>query len=66
MEPEQAARLELLRTAPLDSWLALSEDETRLVAAGKDLQQVVAEAHANGVANPVVLKTPKRWLPRAF
>jgi hypothetical protein len=58
-------RLQALRQAPLDSWVALSEDETRVVASGSGFQDVVAKAKANGVSDPVIVKTPKRWLPIA-
>ena len=56
-------RLELLRSAPLDSWIALSEDETVIVASGATYEEVVLNSEKAGVADPLVIKTPKVWLP---
>jgi hypothetical protein len=56
-------RLELLRKAPLDSWIALSEDETKIVAVGATFEEVARKSELAGVSDPVLLKTPKIWLP---
>lgn len=63
---EQQARLDILRNAPLDSWIALSADETRLVGVGKTLEEAVREAEKNGESDPLILKTPPEWLPLAL
>ena len=63
---EQQARLEILRKAPLDSWIALSADETRLVGVGKTLEEALREAEKNGENDPLILKTPPEWLPLAL
>jgi len=52
MSLENAARLELLRSAPLNSWIALSEDETRIVATGTTYSEVVERSERAGVSNP--------------
>ena len=57
------SRLEILRSAPLDSWIALSEDETAIVAVGKTYDEVVSKAETAGVTDPLILKTPVRWSP---
>jgi hypothetical protein len=56
-------RLELLRTAPLDSWIALSEDETKIVAVGSSYEEVVRNSENAGVSDPLLIKTPKVWMP---
>ena len=56
-------RFEALKLAPLDSWVALSEDESRIVAVGKSYAEVVDKSESLGVADPVLVKTPKNWLP---
>jgi hypothetical protein len=56
-------RLELLRSAPLDSWIALSEDETKIVAIGATYEEVVKNSENAGVSDPILLKTPPVWLP---
>jgi hypothetical protein len=56
-------RLELLRSAPLDAWVALSEDESEIVAVARTYSEVVALTHKHGVNDPVILKTPSEWAP---
>jgi hypothetical protein len=57
------ARFEALKSAPPDSWVALSEDETRIVAVGKSYSEAVDKSESAGVSDPVLVKTPKDWLP---
>lgn len=59
-------RVKALREAPLDSWVVLSQDETRVVAAGQDLERVAQEAEANGISEPVLIRTPKDWTARVL
>ena len=61
MSPENEIRLKLLRDAPLDSWVALSQDESRIVATGDDYDQVARRADEAGETDPVILKTPPAW-----
>ena len=56
-------RLQILRSAPLDSWIALSEDESRIVAVGHSYDDVVSKSEKAGEFDPVLIKTPKSWLP---
>ena len=56
-------RVDALRSAPLDSWVALSEDESRIVASGATYEEVVKKSEEAGVFDPVIVKTPKSWLP---
>ena len=55
-------RLDALRSAPLDSWVALSDDETRIVATGKTYAEVAEAAEKSGV-DTVIVKTPEEWHP---
>jgi hypothetical protein len=59
MSPE--ARIDALRNAPPDGWVAFSEDEERLVAYGVTYDEVVQKSRANGVTEPVVVKVPENW-----
>jgi hypothetical protein len=54
-------RLEALRSAPLDSWIALSEDETKIVASGATYEEAVTRSEEAGVSDPLIIKTPKVW-----
>ena len=56
-------RLELLRAAPLNAWIALSENESKIVATGASYKEAVVNSERAGVSDPVILKTPARWLP---
>jgi TPP-dependent indolepyruvate ferredoxin oxidoreductase alpha subunit len=57
------ARSEALRNAPLNSWVALSDDETKVVAVGATYQEVAAELDRMGDNSAIILKTPDAWLP---
>jgi hypothetical protein len=63
MSPQAAARLEALKSAPLDSWIALSEDESTVVAVGKTYSEAAENSERAGVQDPIILKTPASWAP---
>jgi hypothetical protein len=56
-------RLNILRAAVPNSWIALSNDESKLVAAGGSYAEAVAGAEKCGEQDPVLIKVPKEWLP---
>jgi hypothetical protein len=58
-------RSEALRDAPLDSWVALTEDETRISAVGATYEEVAKRLDDAGDDTSIILKTPKSWLPFA-
>lgn len=62
-ETAEDRRLELLRSAPADSWIALSEDETAIVATGATYEEAVQKSEQAGVSDPLLIKTPKVWMP---
>jgi hypothetical protein len=57
------ARVAALYSAPLDSWIALSDDETRIVAQGATYEEVSKQLDSLGDENAVVIKTPSNWQP---
>lgn len=59
---ESQERLEILRNAPLNSWLAFSEDESRIIGTAGTYAEVVELAAKQGVEDPVLIKTPDEWL----
>jgi len=63
MSPESAIRLKTLQSAPLDAWIALSGDESRIVAVGRDYVEVAAKAGAAGEPDVLIIKTPPSWTP---
>lgn len=60
------ARSEALRKAPLDSWVALSPDRTKVVAVGNSHEEAAAALNRRGDTDAVILKTPPAWLPLAL
>lgn len=54
-------RLEALRKALPDSWVALAGDESRVVAYGKSYDEAVAEAEKAGEPDPILVKVPTDW-----
>ena len=63
---EAKERLEILKAATPNTWIAFSEDESRVVASGKTYSQVVEAAQNAGEAEPVVVKIPENWSSMAF
>jgi hypothetical protein len=56
-------RLEALRSAKPDSWVALAEDESKIVATGATYEEVVRKSEEAGVTEPLILKIPPSWSP---
>lgn len=63
MSADKPSRLELLTQAPLDCWIALTDDESAIIATGATYEEVVRNSERAGVDDPVILKTPASWLP---
>lgn len=59
-------RVRILREAKPDSWIAFSEDESKVVAYGDSYSQVVKAAENVGEKEPVIVKTPENWSPKVF
>ncbi len=59
MSPENYARM--LAGAPANSWIALSEDESKIVGSGSTMEEAVSVAAKHGVADPILIKAPKEW-----
>lgn len=59
MRPDD--RLEALRRAPSDSWVAIASDESRVVAYGRSYDEAVAEAEKVGELDPILVKVPTDW-----
>ena len=52
---EQAARLNALRSATPDRWIALSADESRVVAEGETFSDACIAAQQAGERDPLLL-----------
>jgi hypothetical protein len=58
----ESPRIQALRSAPLDSWIALSEDESKVIATGPTYQDAAEQSERAGVSDPIIIKTPARRL----
>jgi hypothetical protein len=65
-KPAASKRLELLRSAPMNKWIALSADETRIVAIGSTFMEADEAARKAGEEGYFLTRTPDSWLPRAM
>jgi hypothetical protein len=63
MSSDAQIRLNTLRSAPLNSWIALSEDESRIIAVGSTFKEVSQRSDAVGETDSIILKTPTAWEP---
>lgn len=63
MSPQDKVRLATLQSAPLDKWIAISEDESRIIAVGNTYSEVSELSDAAGEPDPIILKTPYEWEP---
>ena len=59
-------RVRILSEAKLNSWLAFSSDESKIVGRGDSYMEAVEEAEKNGEADPLLIKIPDNWEPRVF
>jgi hypothetical protein len=67
MELERAKRrADALLNAPLDRWIALSEDESEIIAVGSTFDEAAQKAKAQGVSDPIIVKTPEAWTSRVM
>lgn len=55
----QEERIKILNAAAPNSWIALSDDESRVVGRGSTYAAAVAEAEKNGSLDPLLIKTPE-------
>jgi hypothetical protein len=63
MSPQDEIRLATLQSAPLNKWIAISEDESRIIAVGETYSEVSDLSDAAGEDDPIILKTPPAWEP---
>lgn len=57
---------EVLRNASRDCWLALNEEQNRVVGRGETIKEAVAEAKKNGIDDPIITWSPKIWTARVY
>ncbi len=53
--------VKMLAEAPRNKWIALSDDESRIVGIGDSMEDAVSAAAEKGIREPVLLKSPIQW-----
>ena len=56
----------ILLEAPRNCWLALNEEQTAVVGAGRTIEEAIEKAKAKGVEDPIIIWAPKEWIPSIF
>lgn len=57
---------ELLEKAPRECWLALTQDEKKVVGRGENIIDAVREAKENGEDDPRLIWAPETWIPAVY
>ena len=50
---------DLLKNIPAGAWVAISADETRVIAFGAELRTVLEQAKERGEAGPLITRVPE-------
>jgi len=58
---QSEGRLLALKSAPLNAWIALSDDESKIVAHGATYEEVVHRLEEIGDETAFLVKTPPSW-----
>ncbi len=66
LDDASASRLSALTAAPHNRWIALSADESRIVADGETFEEVSVAAERNGEPDPLIMRVPQDWTPRVL
>ena len=56
-------RIKILTEATPNTWIALSHDESCVVAWGKSYTQAVEKAEDAGESDPILVRVPDDWKP---
>ena len=56
----------VLANAPRSCWLALNEEQTAIIGRGETIKEAVLEARKAGVEDPIVMWSPKSWIPHVL
>ena len=56
-------RLQILRTAKPNSWIAFSADEERVIAVGLTFEDAIGAAKESGESDPLLTFIPPNWAP---
>jgi len=57
---------EVIKNAPRNCWIALNDEQTKVVGYGDTPDAAIDEAIRNGVENAVLLWSPEEWIPAVY
>jgi hypothetical protein len=57
---------QILLESPKNCWLALAEDESKVVATGLTPEEAEAKAKNEGIEDPLLIWSPEDWSSRVF
>jgi len=57
---------QMLLDSPRNCWLALAEDESKIVATGLTPEEAEANAKKVGIDDPLLVWAPEDWTARVF
>lgn len=63
---ESESLAQILAGAPRNCWVALNQDETKIVGHGEIPETALSEAKSNGVDDPLLMWAPDKWAPRVL
>lgn len=66
MEAKMSTFSRLLLDSPKNCWLALNEEESKVVGSGSTLEEAVSTAKKNGIEDPLLIWSPQEWSSRVF
>jgi hypothetical protein len=66
MEAKISAFSRLLLDSPKNCWLALNEEENKVVGSGPTLNEAISTARKNGIEDPLLIWSPQEWSSRVF
>lgn len=66
MENKISSFSRILLESPKNCWLALADDESRVVATGVTPDEAEAKAKKEGIDDPLLIWSPEDWAPRVF
>ncbi len=66
MKNQTSSFSQMLLDSPRNCWLALTEDESKIVATGLTPDEAEAKAKKEGVDDPLLVWSPENWTPRVF
>lgn len=66
MEAKVSDFSRMLLDSPKNCWLALNEQENKVVGSGATFQEAVSAAKMNGIEDPLLIWSPQEWSSRVY